>query len=107
MIHNSTNTAFIIIIKTRIAEPMNLNESDISISTLSSSTENSSSLTSKIWSLIETRLSKTSFTSSDIVLLYKREYNEYIGLDKVATYLARYCDKGRLERSKKNKGMAI
>jgi hypothetical protein len=78
-------------------------EPDKSVLTLPSSTENSSSLTSKIWSLIETRLSKTSFTSSDIVLLYKREYNEYIGLDKVATYLARYCEKGRLERSKRTK----
>jgi len=78
-------------------------ESDLSTSTLPSSIENSSSLTSKIWSLIETRLSKTSFTSSDIVLLYKREYNEYIGLDKVATYLARYHQKGKLERSKRTK----
>jgi hypothetical protein len=74
-----------------------------SIPTLHSSVENSSSLTSKIWSLIQARLSKTSFTSSDIALLYKREYNEHIGLDKVATYLARYCEKGRLERSKRTK----
>jgi hypothetical protein len=72
-------------------------------STLPSSLENSPSLTSKIWHLIETRLSKTSFTSSDIVMLYRREFNEHIGLDKVATYLARYCEKGRLERSKKTK----
>jgi hypothetical protein len=78
-------------------------ESDHNIPSLPSSVENSSSLTSKIWSLIESRLSKTSFTSSDIVLLYKREYNEHIGLDKVATYLARYCEKGRLERSKRTK----
>ena len=77
--------------------------SDNIIPTLPSSIENSLSLTSKIWSLIETRLSKTSFTSSDIVLLYKREYNEFIGLDKVATYLARYHQKGKLERSKRTK----
>jgi hypothetical protein len=63
----------------------------------------SSSLTSKIWDLIETKLHKTSFTSSDVVLLYKREYNELIGLDKVATYLARYHEKGKLERSKRTK----
>jgi hypothetical protein len=78
-------------------------ESDHRTETLPSSIENSLSLTSKIWSLIESRLSKTSFTSSDIVFLYKREYNEHIGLDKVATYLGRYCEKGRLERSKKTK----
>ena len=78
-------------------------ESDHSTATLPSSIENSSSLTSRIWSLIESRLSKTGFTSSDIVFLYKREYNEHIGLDKVATYLGRYCEKGRLERSKKSK----
>jgi hypothetical protein len=77
--------------------------SDYSTETLPSSIETSSSLTSKIWSLIESRLSKTSFTSSDIAFLYKREYNEHIGLDKVATYLGRYCEKGRLERSKKTK----
>jgi predicted transcriptional regulator len=63
----------------------------------------SSSLTSKIWDLIETKLHKTSFTSSDVVLLYKREYNELIRLDKVATYLARYYEKGKLERSKRTK----
>jgi predicted transcriptional regulator len=100
---NSTNSSIYNHYKNTDSRSNEFDESDVSISTLPSSTENSSSLTSKIWSLIETRLSKTSFTSSDIVLLYKREYNEYIGLDKVATYLARYCEKGRLERSKRTK----
>ena len=65
--------------------------------------ENLTSLSSKIWSIIENKFPFTSFTSSDILEMYREEYNEPIKLDVVATYLSRYLKKGRLERSKKAK----
>jgi predicted transcriptional regulator len=65
--------------------------------------ENLTSLSSKIWSIIENKFPYTSFTSSDILEMYREEYNEPIKLDVVATYLSRYLKKGKLDRSKKAK----
>jgi hypothetical protein len=65
--------------------------------------ENLTSLSSKIWSIIENKFPFTSFTSSDILEMYREEYNEPIKLDVVATYLSRYLKKGKLDRSKKAK----
>jgi len=65
--------------------------------------ENLTSLSSKIWNIIENKFPYTSFTSSDILEMYREEYNEPIKLDVVATYLSRYLKKGRLDRSKKAK----
>ena len=62
--------------------------------------ENLTSLSSKIWSIIENKFPYTSFTSSDILVMYREEYNEPIKLDVVATYLSRYLKKGKLDRSK-------
>jgi predicted transcriptional regulator len=41
------------------------------------------------------------FTSSDIVNIYKKKYNETIKLSIISTYLARYCAKGKLNRTKR------
>ena len=65
--------------------------------------ENPSSLSSKIWHIVESKFPFTSFTSTDILEMYTDEYNEPIKLDVVATYLSRYHKKGRLLRSKGGK----
>jgi len=65
--------------------------------------ENPSSLSSKIWHIVESKFPFTSFTSTDILEMYTDEYNESIKLDVVATYLSRYHKKGRLLRSKGGK----
>lgn len=65
--------------------------------------ENPSSLSSKIWRIVQSKFPFTSFTSTDILEMYTDEYNEPIKLDVVATYLSRYHKKGRLLRSKGGK----
>jgi hypothetical protein len=65
--------------------------------------ENTSSLSSKIWSIVENKFPFTSFTSTDILEMYTDEYNEPIKLDVVATYLGRYHKKEKLLRSKGGK----
>jgi predicted transcriptional regulator len=65
--------------------------------------DNLTSLSSKIWSIIENKFPFTSFTSSDILEMYNEEYDEQIKLDVIATYLSRYHKKGKLNRSKKAK----
>jgi hypothetical protein len=62
-----------------------------------------SSLSSKIWRIVQSKFPFTSFTSTDILEMYTDEYNEPIKLDVVATYLSRYHKKGRLLRSKGGK----
>ena len=65
--------------------------------------DNLTSLSSKIWSIIENKFPFTSFTSSDMLEMYNEEYDEQIKLDVIATYLSRYHKKGKLNRSKKAK----
>jgi predicted transcriptional regulator len=65
--------------------------------------DNLTSLSSKIYSIIENKFPFTSFTSSDILEMYNEEYDEQIKLDVIATYLSRYHKKGKLNRSKKAK----
>jgi hypothetical protein len=65
--------------------------------------DNASSLSSKIWRIVESKFPFTSFSSTDILEMYTDEYDEPIKLDVVATYLSRYHKKGRLLRSKGGK----
>ena len=65
--------------------------------------ENPSSLSSKIWRIVQSKFPFTSFTSTDILEMYTDEYNEPIKLDVIATYLSRYHKKGKLLRSKGGK----
>src|SRR5436309_5710845 len=65
--------------------------------------ENLTSLSSKIWSIVENKFPFTSFTSTDILEMYTDEYNEPIKLDVIATYLSRYHKKAKLLRNKGGK----
>ena len=62
---------------------------------------NTLSVDSKIWNIVEESFYFNTFTSSDIVNIYKKKYNETIKLSIVSTYLARYCAKGKLNRTKR------
>ncbi len=62
---------------------------------------NTLSVDSKIWKIVEESFYFNTFTSSDIVNIYKKKYNETIKLSIVSTYLARYCAKGKLNRTKR------
>ena len=59
------------------------------------------SIDSKIWNIIIESFSNTKFTSTDIVNFYQEKYHETIKLSVISTYLARYCNKGKLTRNKK------
>ena len=61
------------------------------------------SIDSKIWRLIERELLTNTFTSTDLQNIYEKTYRESIKLSIVSTYLSRYCDKGKLFRSKRNR----
>ena len=62
---------------------------------------NALSVDSKIWNIVEESFYFNTFTSSDIVNIYKKKYNETIKLSIISTYLARYCTKGKLNRIKR------
>ena len=62
---------------------------------------NTLSVDSKIWKIVEESFYFNTFTSSDIVNIYKKKYNETIKLSIISTYLARYCAKGKLNRTKR------
>jgi hypothetical protein len=85
-------------INTRKSEPTEYN-----YHTPNQMQENMSSLSSKIWSIVENKFPFTSFTSTDILEMYTDEYNEPIKLEVIATYLCRYHKKGKLLRSKGGK----
>jgi hypothetical protein len=62
---------------------------------------NALSIGSKIWNIVEESFYFNTFTSSDIVNIYKKKYNETIKLSIISTYLARYWEKGKLNRTKR------
>jgi predicted transcriptional regulator len=62
---------------------------------------NALSVDSKIWNIVEESFYFNTFTSSDIINIYKKKYNETIKLSIISTYLARYCTKGKLNRTKR------
>jgi predicted transcriptional regulator len=63
----------------------------------------SSSMGAKIWGIIEKKFQFSSFTSSDVLRYYQDEYGETLQLSIISTYLSRYSDKGKIERTKKGK----
>lgn len=63
----------------------------------------SSSIGSKIWSLIENNFAYSSFTSSNIAESYEESYGEQLQLSLISTYLSRYVEKQKLIRSKRGK----
>ena len=87
----------------QIIELMELVRSDSVDKITNLSKENNSilSVDSKIWNIIEQSFYYNTFTSSDIVNIYNKKYNETIKLSIISTYLARYCAKGKLNRTKR------
>ena len=55
---------------------------------------------SKIWNIVDKHFPVGKFTSSTILEKYEDEYNEPIKLSIISTYLSRFANKGRIERSK-------
>ena len=64
---------------------------------------NSESVGTKLWNLISNNFPNSSFTSTDLLDLYRSEYGEKIQLSIISTYLSRFSDKGRLARNKRGK----
>ena len=87
----------------QIIELMELVHSDSVDKITNSPQENNSTLSvdSKIWNIIEQSFHYNTFTSSDIVNIYNKKYNETIKLSIISTYLARYVAKGKLKRAKR------
>ena len=54
----------------------------------------------KIWNIVDKYFPVGKFTSSKILEKYEDEYNEPIKLSIISTYLSRFADKGRIDRSK-------
>ena len=61
---------------------------------------NLDSIGSKIWHIIDKQFPMGKFTSTDILEKYEDEYNEPIKLSIISTYLSRFTQKGRIDRSK-------
>jgi predicted transcriptional regulator len=87
----------------QVIELMDLVRSDSSRAITNPLQEKSNTLSvdSKIWNIVEESFYFNTFTSSDIVNIYKKKYNETIKLSIISTYLARYCRKGKLNRTKR------
>ena len=87
----------------QVIELMELVRSDSTDAIINSSQENNRTLSvdSKIWNIIEQSFYHNTFTSSDIVNIYNKKYNETIKLSIISTYLARYVTKGKLKRTKR------
>ena len=87
----------------QIIELMELVRSDSMDKITNSPQENNSiiSVDSKIWNIVEQSFYYNTFTSSDIVNIYNKKYNETIKLSIISTYLARYVKKGKLKRAKR------
>lgn len=62
-----------------------------------------SSVGSKIWSLVESKFNFGDFTSSKLLEAYEDEYNEPVKLSVISTYLSRFADRGMLARNKNRK----
>ncbi len=58
------------------------------------------SVGAKIWNIVDKNFPIGKFTSSIILEKYEDEYNEPIKLSIISTYLSRFADKGRIDRSK-------
>ncbi len=58
------------------------------------------SVGAKIWNIVDKNFPIGKFTSSTILEKYEDEYNEPIKLSIISTYLSRFADKGRIDRSK-------
>ena len=61
---------------------------------------NLDSIGSKIWHIIDKQFPIGKFTSTDILEKYEDEYNEPVKLSIISTYLSRFAQKGRVQRSK-------
>ena len=61
---------------------------------------NLDSVGSKIWHIIDKQFPVGKFTSSEILEKYEDEYNEPIKLSIISTYLSRFTQKGRVQRTK-------
>ena len=57
------------------------------------------SVGAKIWNIVDKNFPIGKFTSSIILEKYEDEYNEPIKLSIISTYLSRFADKGRIDRS--------
>ncbi len=55
---------------------------------------------SKIWNIVDKHFPIGKFTSSTILEKYEDEFNEPIKLSIISTYLSRFANKNRIERSK-------
>ena len=87
----------------QVIELMELVRSDSTGAIINSPQENNRTLSvdSKIWNIIEQSFYYNTFTSSDIVNIYNKKYDETIKLSIISTYLARYVTKGKLKRTKR------
>ena len=87
----------------QVIELMELVRSDSMGAIINSPQENNCTLSvdSKILNIIEQSFYYNAFTSSDIVNIYNKKYNETIKLSIISTYLARYVTKGKLKRTKR------
>jgi hypothetical protein len=58
------------------------------------------SVGAKIWYIVDKFFPMGKFTSSTILEKYEDEYNEPIKLSIISTYLSRFTEKGRIDRTR-------
>lgn len=64
---------------------------------------NMNSVGSKIRNIVENKFSFGDFTSSELLEAYEDGYNEPVKLSVISTYLARFADRGMLERKRNSR----
>ena len=63
-------------------------------------TKNPNSVGGKIWDVIDKHYPIGKFTSTNLLEKYEDEYNQPIKLSVISTYLSRFTDKARVNRTK-------
>ena len=61
---------------------------------------NMDSVGSKIWNIVDKFFPMGKFTSTNILEKYEDDYNEPVKLSVISTYLSRFSQKGRVNRTR-------
>ena len=63
-------------------------------------TPNIDSVGAKIWNIVDKFFPMGKFTSTNILEKYEDEYNEPVKLSVISTYLSRFSNKGKINRTR-------
>ncbi len=86
-----------------LIDSLDNNISDANLDSQANNNNNSDTLGTKLWNIIENEIKDINFTSNDILKTYNQIYRESTQLSIVSTYLTRFFSKNKLTRRKHGK----